>query len=101
MEKQIIAILGGNKKNTFLAIGQRHGVEVLFFKPFKKCAIKRALVKIIKHAHSVVIIGGCCSHKDMLEAKKIAKMYHKPFIVESSQGATNAIRKGMMLLENV
>jgi hypothetical protein len=99
--KKIIAVLGGKNEKTFLEAGERHDVEVMFCQPFKKSPIRSQLLKVIKSAHSVVIIGGCCSHKDMLEAKKIAKKLSKPFVVERSQGATNAIQKGLQLIDGL
>ncbi|RWZ59109.1 DUF2325 domain-containing protein [Halobacillus fulvus] len=97
--KSTIAVLGGHKEKVFLEAGDRLGAEVSFLKPFKKSHIRSKLMKIIKRADSVVIIGGCCSHKDMWEAKRIAKLYGRTFCVERSQGAANAIRKGLMLLK--
>lgn len=67
--KRTITFLGGKKEKTYPEIGKRLGVEVFFFKPFKKNSIRNQLMKMIKTADSVVIIGGGCCHKGKENSK--------------------------------
>lgn len=98
-----VVLIGGNGKKTTGRLAKYNGLEnVLFYciddKAGKKP--KRVMEPRIKRSDCVVVITGACSHRNMWDAKELAKKYEKPIIYSSSRGATSVAGSIKLVLQS-
>lgn len=91
--KKTVAIFGGSQQSTYLKIGKKHGLEVLFHSG--KCrngGNKKDFSSLVKKADCVIVLLGACGHVSMDIVKELCKKHNKVLYFHNGFGASGAFQ---------